>query len=283
MRFIISVLTFFVACSAAAKGLDCDSLNYKEQQLAEKILASEYLYECCDQTIESCLKAEPTCFLALRLEANICRRVKAGQNEADIRRALSRRARSMIGGGEPATIDLSEAPIFGRDDARVTIVIYACARCPYCAKLVPKLYESIANGELSTSARLAFRTFPIRGHEASTEAGLAFTAAYEMHQFWPFMLYSYSHFENFSLDAQSAWAEEIGLNPLEFTSKMNDPATREALVTSKKEGLVNHVEETPTIFLNGRRWAGDLEIAELIDASLEEAARIKGEIWLTKE
>jgi protein-disulfide isomerase len=60
---------------------------------------------------------------------------------------------------------------------------------------------------------------------------------------------------------------------------MADPATRETLVASKKEGLANGVEETPTLFINGRRWVGDLEAVEILDAVAEEAARVRGELW----
>ena len=47
-------------------------------------------------------------------------------------------------------------------------------------------------------------------------------------------------------------------------------------MASKKEGLVNGVEETPTLFINGRRWVGDLEAVEILDALAEEAARVRG-------
>jgi len=73
----------------------------------------------------------------------------------------------------------------------------------------------------------------------------------------------------------------VGLDDEEFSVLLRDSATREALVASKKEGLVNGVEETPTLFLNGRRWVGDLELDEIVDAIEEESARIRGELWVT--
>ncbi len=60
-----------------------------------------------------------------------------------------------------------------------------------------------------------------------------------------------------------------------------DSLISEALVANKKEDLVNGAEETPTIFFNGRRWVGDFESAEIVDALEEEVSRIKGERWLT--
>ena len=253
----------------------CDDLIGGRRILAETILGSEYLYDCCDDTISACLTQEPTCSLARRLAENVCRRVEAGQDEAEIRRALSRRARSMVGGGAPMEIDLETAPVLGLDDAPVTVVIYACARCPYCSRLIPELVDAVGGSDLHNQVRIAFRIFPIRGHDNSTPAGLAFQAAVEMEAFWPFMLEAYRHFDDWSPEAQVQWATTIGLAPESFKARMADPTTRAVLVASKKEGLVNGVEATPTIFINGRRWVGDLETSELLDV-LEEVAAGSG-------
>ena len=269
------------ATTAIAQTTTCAALDDQERRTAEKILTSEYLYDCCDDTVSRCLEAQPTCRLAVWIADDICRRVAAGQDEMRIRRALSRRARSMVGGGAPAEIDLATAPVFGSAEAPVTVVIYACARCPYCSKMIPALYEAVNAGALQDHARLAFRIFPIRGHENSTEANLGFVAAAAMEGFWPYMLHAYRHFDDWSGERQLEWAAVVDLDRDEFSARLRDPDTREALVASKKEGLVNVVEETPTVFLNGRRWVGDLAIEQLVSAIEEEAARVRGDIWVT--
>ena len=275
-------VTVLVALATAASAVGqtpaCAALDDRQRQVADEILGSEYLYDCCDDTISRCLEAHPTSRLAVLVADDVCRRVVAGEDAPQIRRALSRRARSMVGGGAPAEVDLDAASIFGRSDAPVTVVIYACARCPYCSKLIPALYGAVKDGPLRSDARLAFRIFPIRGHEGSTEAGLGFAAAAAMDRFWPFMLHAYGHFDSFSAKRQVEWAAAVGLDPAEFAARLEDPATRAALVASKKEGLVNEVEETPTLFVNGRRWVGDLELGEIVSAVEEEAARVKGEL-----
>ncbi len=270
-RCLISILWVVLWISPAhAQTPICDELTGGQRGLADTILSSEYLYDCCDGTISACLAEEPACSLARRLADNVCRRVEAGQDEAQIRRGLSRRARSMVGGGAPMEIDLEAAPVLGPDDAPVTVVIYACARCPFCSRLIPELIETESSGPLHERVRFAFRIFPIRGHDNSTPAGLAFQAAAELDAFWPFMLEAYRHFDGWSPEAQLQWAQAVGLEPEDFEARMADPATRAAVVASKKEGLVNGVEATPTFFINGRRWVGDLEKDELLDA-LEEA------------
>jgi protein-disulfide isomerase len=275
---ILAALIACVATPALSQTPACEALSGPGKTLALRLLETEHPYDCCDDTISRCLVARPTCALAVRLADDVCRRVAAGQDQTRIRRALSRRARSMVGGGPTATVDLAAASVTGDEGAPVTVVVYACARCPYCSKLVPALHSEL-QGRLKGLARLAFRTFPIRGHEGSTEAGLAFAAAARMGRFWQFALLSYRRFAEFSPEKQREWAKEAGLDPGLFVIRMEEPATRDELVASKKEGIVNGVEETPTLFINGRRWVGDLTLPEVVDAIEEEAERVRGNRW----
>jgi protein-disulfide isomerase len=276
---LCSILAAAVVAPVWSQTPACQALSGAKLELARRLLNTEHPYECCDDTLTRCLAARPTCALAARLADNVCRRIAAGQDETRVRRALSRRARSMVGGGEPAAIDLASAPTLGAADAPVVVTVYACARCPYCSKLVPALVDEVRGGRLQAHARLAFRTFPIRGHEGSTEGGLAFVAAAGMGHFWEFLLHAYRHFDEFAVERQKEWAAAVGLDATAFAARLADPATRDALVASKKEGVANGVEETPTLFLNGRRWVGDREIDELVDAIEEESERVRGRTW----
>jgi protein-disulfide isomerase len=254
----------------------CQALDGDDLARAQGILSTEHPYDCCDDTIAACLERQPTCRLAWRLAANVCRRVEANEDSEHIRRVLSRRARSMLPSPSLAEVSLDGAPSAGDLSTPVEIVVYACPRCPYCSQLVPRLYRSIAEGCLDEQAHMFFKTFPGRSHPYSKEGGLAFLAAQNQGRFWDYALYCYQRFDEFSPDRLSAWAGELGLDVGKFETAVADPATRDALVESKKEGLRNGVEETPAVFINGRRFVGDLTIEELIDAVGEEHDRITG-------
>ena len=75
------------------------------------------------------------------------------------------------------------------------------------------------------------------------------------------------------------WAREAGLSPTAFEAATAEPATRERLVSSKKEGLRNGVEATPTLFIDGRPYVGDLDLEELVDVIGEERDRVTGEVY----
>jgi protein-disulfide isomerase len=261
---LFATLLAHLAAPVAAQTPTCDAPSESQRALAAKILATEHPYDCCDGTIAACLAREKVCRLAYRLAENVCRRVKADQDEQRIRRALSRRAQSMLT-GRKAVIDLKLAPAAGDDDAPVQIVAYACARCPFCSKVIPALHTKVTRGVLKGKARLHFKTFPIRGHEGSKEGGLALVAAARMGQLWPFLLRLYGRYDFFCPDALSTWAAEAGLDKAEFERLCKDPETLPLLVESKKEGIRNRVLATPTVFLEGRIFLGEPTLEELVD------------------
>jgi protein-disulfide isomerase len=274
MRHLSLLLVVSVLWATHALAAPCDKLSADQKGRAHKLFASTYPYDCCDETLDRCLKQKKVCKLAKRLRDDICRRLKRGQKDKQIRSSLERRARSMTPFGKKASIDLSGAPGAGDDKAKVTVVAYACARCPYCSKVVPDLYRLVTRGGLKGKARLVFKTFPIRSHKGSVEGGLAFLAAHQLGKFWPYLLKLYGEFDRFSDKNLVAWAGQLGLERKVFEKKLADKKNRKLLVDIKKEGLRNGVNSTPTLFINGRRYHGDLDHDTLLDVLEEEHDRV---------
>jgi protein-disulfide isomerase len=253
----------------------CDRLPAEQKQLAEQILRSEHPYDCCDDTIAGCLERKPPCALAVRLAENICRRVARGEPREQISRALERRARTALQAGGPASIELDGVPAAGDRSAPVAVVEYACARCPYCSRITPELYRAVTEGRLRGKARLYLKLFPIRGHLHGKESGLAFLAAARLEKFWPYALHFYRHFDEYSVLRQTEWAQQVGMDARAFERIVNDPATLDALIASKKEGVVNQVDATPAFFINGKKYDGEVQAEEIIDYLEEVYERIE--------
>jgi protein-disulfide isomerase len=269
-----ALATIFLSPPSRAQVPACDRLSGEKKKLAESILAQEHPYDCCDLTLAECLKQKPTCALAARLAENVCRRVEAGQKREEIARALSKRA-SFFLSNKKFAIDLSAVPAVGDGSAPVELVEYACARCPFCSKITPDLYRAVTEGPLKGKARLHLKTFPIRSHQHSKEAGMGFLAAAELGKFWEFALLAYGRFDAFCPLKQADWAEELGLEKALFEKLLQDERLREILVDNIKEGLRNGVDATPTFFINKKRFAGDLTAAEIIDVVEEEFDRVQ--------
>ena len=191
----LKIALLLVAASLAAPGWSqipaCDALAGPKRELAQRLLQSEHPYDCCDDPRS--LPCRPS---DLRARGAVGReRLPAGGGRAGRgpHSPLAVPPGAQHGGRRrrPLSSTLDPATSVGRENAPVTLVVYACARCPYCSKLVPALVQEVRAGRLEGRVRLVFRTFPIRGHEGSTEGGLAFAAAAEWGRFWEFVLLAY--------------------------------------------------------------------------------------------
>ncbi len=275
----LTVLLMF-STTVKAQSPACDKLAGTQKELATKLLSSQYPYDCCDENILSCLNKKPVCKLAWRLAENICRRVSDGQDSEEIKHALSRRARSMLETSKSANFDLEKTPMAGSIDSKVTVVEYACARCPMCSKLTPLLYRAVTVGKLKDKARLYVKIFPIKSHKFSKEAAIGFLAAAKSGHFWQFLNHSFMNFDSFDNSKQADWAETIGIDRKTFEANMIDPEITKQLVANKKEGIINAIEATPAFFINGRKYMGDMSEEEIHDVIEEEYDKLSGQLFM---
>jgi hypothetical protein len=262
------IVPAFLVIAAQAAPPACEALEGAEKARAEALMAGTWPHACCDDTLVACLAATPRCRLADRLAADICRRVDVGQPDATITLALRQRAWSRIPYGPPATIDLAEAIPAGDPAAPVALVVYASPLGPNCARMVPPLHAAVTSGALAGKVRLLLKPFPLRSTPHDTEAGQVLMAAQARGAFWDLALWTWQHTADFTLEALHAEAEARGLGGL--AEEATDPARLDALKASKREGVELGVDSTPTFFLDGRLYRGELEVDELVDV-LEEA------------
>jgi len=271
-RMMVVLLAVTFAAELAHAG-PCAALNAAQKKKSAALLRATHAYACCDKTLDRCLKQRPVCKLVKRLRDAICRHLRKGWSPKRVRDALRRRARSMTPMGKPARFALAGAPRAGQASAKVTVVVYACARCPFCSKVVPRLHH-LATGALKGKLKLYFRPFPIKSHPGALEGGLAMVAAARLGRFWPFIKRLYAAYDSFAVAKLVPWAAAVGLDRARFRRLMVDRATRARLVASKKEGLRNRVNATPTLFINGRKYYGEMDRATLLDVLDEEHDRV---------
>lgn len=280
MKKIYAFVIFFVLFPLILNaGTHCDRLNKEETARAEKLSGEIKLYDCCDDTISNCLKKEKVCRLAERIKEEICLLIREKLKDENIKIEISNRAKSMTPQLKKPEIELDDSFMAGEKDAKVTVVSYICARCPFCAIITPKLYKEITEGRLKGKAKLYIRPFPLKSHEHSVEGGIAMISAAKMGKFYEFLLKMYEEFMNFSLPRLNVYAAEAGIDIKKFDEISKEPEIKKYLENSKKEGLKNGVEATPTFFINGKKYYANYHIDLLTDAILEEYDRIIGDIY----
>jgi protein-disulfide isomerase len=255
--------------AAAFAQVQCEVLSADEKKVADAAMAGIKGYACCDGTIAAC-QQKAGCGLGARLADDVCRLAGKGKGKDDIATALGKRAESMNPAAQTYAIALDDAAMAGEPKAPVTLVAYACSRCPFCKVAITSLYEAVTAGPLKGKVKLYLRPFPLKSHPESTFGDLAMIVAGKQGRFWPYALAQYNRFNDFDPKRLGETAELAGLDRAEFEKGMEDARNRELLEQSKKEGLKNGIDGTPTFFIDGRKYTYDLDSAVLLDV-LEEA------------
>jgi protein-disulfide isomerase len=268
------VAATLLAATPATAGLPprCEALDGDEKALAQQLLGALKGWGCCAEPLATCLAAENPCPASVRQADDLCRQVMLGRERAEIEEALALRRKSLTG-GQAAGFALEDAARAGDPAAPVTAVIYACTRCPYCRDMVLALHREVTEGELAGKVKLYLRPFPLKGHEGATEGGLALMAAQRLGSLWPYATLLFKRYGEFHPAVLADWAEPAGLDRAAFEKALGEPATRAALTESRKGGLRNKVDATPSVFIGGRKYLYELDSAVLVDVLLEEYER----------
>lgn len=268
IKYFIVAFAMCIPVIAHAQQSACTSLEEGEKVVVQEVLDTAYAYDCCDETLTKCLQKSSVCPLVTSLQEQVCRHAHSKKTAKEIKRILDQRALTMTD-PNPVAIARDEGLYWGNPEAKSVLSIYLCGRCQYCAKYIPILLETLRSRKILDKVAVNIRMFPIKSHAHSTQSALGIEAASRLGKGKEYLLLSYKHFNDFDPKEQSAWAQELGLNVEAFDAMMKDEKTRERLVLSKKEGLKNGVESTPSLFINGKKIRSAFDLEDII-AMLQE-------------
>jgi len=166
---------------------------------------------------------------------------------------------------------ISANPVFGPEDAPITIIEFSDYECPYCRKwhieVWPRLQEAYPD-----QIRLVYRDFPLTNiHENATPAASAANCARDQDRFWEFneMLFSMENALNRS--GYQAYAEELALDMVAFTECLDSGRYNDEVMADFEFAANLGVNSTPTFFVNGIPVVGAQpfdKFSQLIDQEL---------------
>ncbi|WP_214320634.1 Na+/H+ antiporter NhaA [Nonomuraea sediminis] len=144
----------------------------------------------------------------------------------------------------------------GPHDAGVTIVEYGDFECPFCGRLHPILEEL---RKRHPEVRLVFRHFPLRTlHPRAVPAALVAEAAADVGRFWEMHDILFDN-QRFLTDADLAhYADELDVEPW-----TDVPGHAARIAADERSGYDSGVRGTPTLFINGVRYQGGLDLASI--------------------
>lgn len=258
-------------------GVDLSNLSAAQKATVLKILREQDCSCGCTMKLAECRIVDPTCSYSTGLAAAVVQAVKQGKSEKDAIAAASASKWAHVQAprllDDPVAIPVLGAPSLGPRKAQITLVEFSDFQCPYCVAAFPEI-KSILQA-YPTQVKLVFKEFPLEIHSQADLAAAAAIAAQKQGKFWAMHDAMFTHHGDLSRKTILALAKDNGLNMDRFESDIDSTSVRETVVRDVQDGDRAGVEGTPTLFVNGQRYNGQIDLATLkpvLDAELKQGA-----------
>jgi protein-disulfide isomerase len=231
----------------------------------------------CGMKVAECRIKDPDCAWSKGLAAAMGDALRAGKNENE---AIAAANASHWSHGpappklleDPVAIPTAGAPVRGPAGAALTLVEFSDFQCPYCALAVAKLNAVLE--AYPGKIKLVFKQFPLDTHSHAALAADAAIAAHQQGKFWPMHDTLFAHRTELSRPSILELARTTGLDMKRFEADLDSPETKKTVARDVEDGDRAGVEGTPTVYINGRKYNGSLDLPEIrkvIDEELKKA------------
>jgi protein-disulfide isomerase len=263
--------------ATALPGVDLAGLSAAQKTEALKILRAHDCTCGCPMKMAQCRFEDPKCAYSTGLAQVIVDEIRKGKSEKEVlaaaddsRFAQGPQPHSLL--DDPISIPTEGSPVLGPQNATVTLIEFSDFQCPYCAQATPQIEQLLKL--YPSTVRLIFKQFPLDFHPHAEIAAEASLAAQKQGKFWAIHDALFASRDNLSRDNILAIASQNGLDVPRFTSDMNSSTVRDTVARDIRDGEQAGVEGTPTIFINGRKFNGPIDVSvlqPLIDDQLKKA------------
>ncbi len=254
--------------------VDMQGLTPAKKASALKLLCNRDCSCGCNMKVAECRVEDPNCSYSKGLASAIVGAVRDGKSEtaalaaADASKFGHRPETKLL--EDPVTIPTAGAPVIGPADARITLVEFSDFQCPFCVKAIHQLDALMK--VYPKQVKLIFKQYPLDSHPQASISAAAALAAHNQGKFWPMHDALFANRDRLSRKTILELAGGLGLDMKRFTADLDSPETRKAVTRDIDDGDKAGVEATPTIFINGQKYNGSLELAALkpvIDGKLK--------------
>jgi protein-disulfide isomerase len=160
------------------------------------------------------------------------------------------------------------APAFGPEDAKVTIVEFSDFQCPYCSRAANAVTQ--IKEKYGDQTRTVFRQFPLSFHKEAHLAAQASLAAHEQGKFWEYHDKLFENQKALGREDLEKYAKELGLDMAKFKKALDDGTHKATVDAELQLGKEVFVDGTPTMFINGTRVGNSTDFAA-ISAAIDKA------------
>lgn len=167
---------------------------------------------------------------------------------------------------EAYMVPVGESYVYGKKDARVSIVVFSDLQCPYCGQADKKLHDLLNDPKLKDSVNIVFKHFPLPQHPEARPAAKAALAAGEQGKFFEMAEKIFSNRNEMNQNNYEKWAKELGLDMAKFKNdlKAHDKKYDDLINNDMKVGEeVAKIQGTPWILVGGWLLKGDISPATI--------------------
>jgi protein-disulfide isomerase len=259
--------------------VDLGSLSPAQKATVLKLLRGRDCSCGCGMKVAECRVKDPNCFYSKGLASVIVASLKAGKSEKE---ALADAEASRFAHApehklleDPIEVPIAGAPETGPDDAPITLVEFTDFQCPYCALATPQL--QLVLQAYPKQVRLFFKEFPLDMHSQAAFAAAAAVAAQKQGKFWQMHDALFASHNDLHRPTVFALASAIGLDMKRFEADVDSPEVRKAVAHDLDDGQNVGVMSTPTLFIDGQHYNGNIKLDALkpiLDAELKHPASV---------
>lgn len=159
----------------------------------------------------------------------------------------------------------------GPTNAPVTLLEFGDYECPYCGTAEPVVKD--VQQAMGDHLRFAFRNFPLPQHPYAEIAAEAAEAAGAQGKFWQMHDLLYQHQNALAPRDLVQYAQQLGLDVQEFEQDLQQHKGVGKLRQDIRSGEESGVQGTPTFFINGEMYQGELTPRALLSALRQAAGK----------
>lgn len=174
---------------------------------------------------------------------------------------------------ERVQIEVGDAPMLGKKDAKVQIVAFSDFQCPYCSRGAETMH-AIAK-KYGSKVGISFKHYPLPFHERAapaSEMAMCVKKVANDDKFWKFHDIAFKNQDKLDNDNLVKFAKEAGANEAKAKECYDKGEFKDFVQKDMAYGNKIGVRSTPTFFINGQMVAGALPIeqfSEMIDDELD--------------
>ncbi|MDQ2713138.1 MAG: thioredoxin domain-containing protein [Acidobacteriota bacterium] len=246
-------------------GVDFGHLSTAQKTTVLKILRSQECSCGCNFKLAECRVKDTQCSYSTGMAAAVIDAIAHGKtvDEAQAAALASKwghvQQQKLL--DDPVSIPVKGAPSVGSDSAPITLVEFSDFQCPYCAAAIPEI-KSVLQA-YPTQVKLIFKQYPLEMHSHADLAAAAAIAAQRQGKFWQMHDAMFSHHDDLNRASILALAQQNGLDMNKFEEDLDSTAVRETVVRDVQDGDHAGVQGTPTLFINGQRYNGAIDLEAL--------------------